>query len=48
MNEKTSVRDVRNCIYAPPSLRTCKCVTEKGFAQSSDFDDLDFDNRDEE
>lgn len=34
--------------YASPSVRTCKCVTERGFAQSSDFNDLDFENRDEE
>lgn len=34
--------------YASPSVRVCKCVTERGFAQSSDFNDLDFENRDEE
>ncbi len=48
MNKTQSVRNVRHRAYAPPSLRTCECVTESGFAQSSDFDNLDFDNRDEE
>lgn len=48
MNKTLSIRDGRCCMYAPPSLRICKCVTERGFAQSSDFNDLDFDNRDDE
>ena len=48
MNKTGLIRDVRRNSYAPPSLRTLKCATEKGFAQSSDFNDLDFDSRDEE
>ncbi len=48
MNKTQFFSDSRRTTYAPPSLRTCKCVTEKGFAQSSDFNDLDFDNRDDE
>ncbi|MGN0006548.1 MAG: hypothetical protein ACI35T_00450 [Alistipes sp.] len=34
--------------YATPVLRICNCLIERGFAGSSDFNDLDFDKRDEE
>lgn len=48
MNKNLIQFDGRRSAYASPSVRTCKCVTERGFAQSSDFNDLDFENRDEE
>lgn len=34
--------------YSAPALVECKCTIERGFAGSTDFDDLDFDKRDEE
>jgi hypothetical protein len=48
MNKNFIQCDGGRSAYASPSVRTCKCVTERGFAQSSDFNDLDFENRDEE
>ena len=34
--------------YVSPALHVCNCTMERGFAGSSDFNDLDFDKRDEE
>lgn len=48
MNKNFIQCDGGRSAYASPSVRVCKCVTERGFAQSSDFNDLDFENRDEE
>lgn len=34
--------------YSAPALAVFECTIERGFAGSSDFDDLDFDKRDDE
>ena len=34
--------------YSAPALAVLDCTIERGFAGSTDFDDLDFDKRDDE